>query len=773
MSVAWHQGAPDGEGLTARSAVVQRAAVPALVALAVGATAAPWASAFAIDGTVGALVAAATMSVAVPVAAAALGWSAPRSFVAGALGLVSLAVVATSLAGGSSREAATDLLHAPARLLSETLPVTGPAGAVALPVLLVWLTGAAAGELTARTSSPVAPVVPALVGFVAAHGLTAGGPPAHPASAGAFALAILAIVGLRQAGQDEDQAHVARRATASDRSSHRRLAAGLAGAVAFAVAGTALAELAPPSRPEPVAPARAVPVAAPTVDDPIGVLASLRELEPDLGLYDVELDGPTRGYLTVAGLDRYDGDAWSFERTFVPTGGRIPLEPSTPPPGPGRATLSVEVLEGGSRLGALPYLERPLEVTGLAVDHDPATGMLRPAAPPQPGARFEVVAATSHRLPSELDGRALVGSPVAADTALPPDLEPHLEAVLGRLEARTGEVAAPTLRFLEAVAEELRTTARRVEPPGTGTGGTGGERAVQPTRGTSYAAVTTAVLAQRRGQPEQFATLVALVARSLGVPARVATGFRLRPLDAAGPAPEGALTLTPAQAWTWVEVPVEGEGWVVLDPTPVATGEVQEETFATTSTTATTAPAAANAVPDPRGGNAVADPVELDRPAPRSRWSVGLLVAAAVAALAAAGALARTAYRRGRQAVRRRRGSPRRRVRAAWWEVLARLRPVGLGSLDSATASEVADRVWRRFGPEAGAAAQALAATFNAATYTAADVTDDDAARAWTALEVVRRAVDRQTALPTRVAEARRRRAERSRRMGHAPPVTP
>jgi transglutaminase-like putative cysteine protease len=750
----------------ARSPWVQRALVPALVALAVGASAAPWAGAFAIDGTALSLPVAVVGAVGLPLVAVVLGWSASRSFVASGLGLLALVVVGVSSAGGDVGEALAGLARTPARLLSETLPITGPAGSLALPVAIVWLTGATAGELSVRTSSPVGPVVPALLGYVVAHALTAGGPPAHPAWGAVLAAALLAVVGLRQAGRDEEQAHAARRATASDRATHRRLVTGLAAAVVFAVAATAVAEVAPASRPEPAAPTRAVPVVAPVLEDPIGVLAHLRERDPDAELFVVGLDGPASGYLALASLDRYDGDAWSFDRTFMPTGGRIPLEASAVPPGPDRATLSVEVGEGPA-LAAIPHLERPLEVVGVEVDHDPATGMLRPAQVPRPGDRFQIASATSSERAEDLVGTALLGSPVAADTTLPPDLEAHLDRVVARLEARTGEAAAPTAAFLAAVATELRTTGRRVEAGRA----PDDDDAVRPTGGTSYAAVTAAVLSKRQGQPEQFATLLALVARHLGVPSRVVTGFRLRPLDSAGPVPVEAV-VTPEQAWTWVEVPVEGAGWVVLDPTPLETGEAEEETFATTSTTSTTTPASANVVPDPAGGNAIADPVDIEEPVADRPWPKLLMGLGAALALVVLAVFSRAASRRLRRWHRRRRGSARQRVQGAWRELLARLRRTGLGRFDAETATEVAWAIRSRFGPEAGTAAVELAQTFNAATYTLADVTDDDAALAWAHLDAVRRAVDRQTTLPKRLAEARQRSA-RSRRMRHAPPAAP
>jgi hypothetical protein len=65
----------------------------------------------------------------------------------------------------------------------------------------------------------------------------------------------------------------------------------------------------------------------------------------------------------------------------------------------------------------------------------------------------------------------------------------------------------------------------------------------------------------QRGTTEQFATAFVLLARSLGVDARVATGY-------VAPAATGTLTLTSADALVWPEVHLEGDGWLAFDPIP-------------------------------------------------------------------------------------------------------------------------------------------------------------------------------------------------------------
>lgn len=72
------------------------------------------------------------------------------------------------------------------------------------------------------------------------------------------------------------------------------------------------------------------------------------------------------------------------------------------------------------------------------------------------------------------------------------------------------------------------------------------------------------LFAEQRGHCEYFATAGALLARSLGIPARVAYGW------AGGTYYESSsmFVFRAREAHAWTEVCLDGQGWVVLDPTP-------------------------------------------------------------------------------------------------------------------------------------------------------------------------------------------------------------
>jgi protein-glutamine gamma-glutamyltransferase len=69
---------------------------------------------------------------------------------------------------------------------------------------------------------------------------------------------------------------------------------------------------------------------------------------------------------------------------------------------------------------------------------------------------------------------------------------------------------------------------------------------------------------QRRGYCEQFSSSLAVMARSLGIPARVATGYapgEYNPFT-------GLYEIRASDAHAWVEVYFPGYGWSTFDPTP-------------------------------------------------------------------------------------------------------------------------------------------------------------------------------------------------------------
>jgi transglutaminase-like putative cysteine protease len=284
-----------------------------------------------------------------------------------------------------------------------------------------------------------------------------------------------------------------------------------------------------------------------------------------------------------------------------------------------------------------------------------------------------------------------------------------------------------------------------------------------------------AFLVQRRGFCQQFSSTFALMARALGLPARVAVGFTpgdrvdlaaLGPdtaggVRAPGGTGVGGFVVRGRHAHAWPEVYLDGVGWVAFEPTP-GRGNPQAEQYtgvppaqapppaeqAATTTTTTVAP---TTLPGEQvaPGTAPGDTSELgtvgerprpsadaagDRSPPVWRWPL------VVAAVVAAGLTARVALRRWRRH-RLREAPGHGRVAVAWrdaleWLALAGLRPdpaetpeefarrarahVDVAGLDDLARAETA----RRFG-----AAEPPAELVVAAERAVADVGDEVRAR--------------------------------------------
>jgi hypothetical protein len=218
--------------------------------------------------------------------------------------------------------------------------------------------------------------------------------------------------------------------------------------------------------------------------------------------------------------------------------------------------------------------------------------------------------------------------------------------------------------------------------------------------------VINAVTVDRSATPEQFATFFALIARYLGVPARLATGFRLASGSSGVALPAGLHGADNRQAWTWVEIPVSGLGWVVADPTPDALTGVAAPPPEQAGSVPTTLPTnKANAVPKnaTTGAHAVARPY---RPPRRGAggfpaWGYGLTALPAFLLLLGAWPAA-AALRRQLRSRNRRSDDAAALAVGAWLELLDGLDRAGMPIEPSSTGAEVADEASGHFGGTVG-----------------------------------------------------------------------
>jgi len=717
-------------------------------------------------------------------------------------GLYALLVVLRDPLGFGSL--AAGFVHGPAQLLSFALPLVSPSSLLVWPVALCWLAGLLAGESLARSRLSLLPYATWLVVFGVGYagGSRAMGPDAATArridlAVGGALLLVLVLLRVAQgwlaqdaaaeaAGRVSDGTNVD--ATELNLLPLQRIGAGLGtAAVVVLVAGYLASSSVFAGAPTELKRNPAVQQADPTT--PMAFVASLRpasRTDPGTPLFSVNLDRPVPGYFGLASVDFYDGDSWSFDRNFAPSGGVVPadedpqLQPAGPPVEQGYRITSPLLTAGPW----LPSVYRPQRVTGVAISVDPGSGMVVPTGQLSVGSGYRVSSTRARQVLTDLaTGWLPATSTAPVNSQLPGQLRGTLAGVVTGFATETGQSSADPAGFLTALVGDLHTnylltdpaaasastppasTAAKARPSKSRAGKAKPSKSAKPTvsatprptvsagsatGGSSLSAVLAAILGpQRSGTPEQYATLVALVARDLGVPARIVSGFRLTAPDGSHTAAPGNHVLGTRDAYSWVEVPVRGQGWVVLDPAPsrYATTEAQPSVGVTKSSTPSRSPSQAALVTQSDGGHAVAPRSDVHTAVRHSGgWPWPLLLAGlALLVLVLAGLLA---GRRQLRLVRRRRlAEPRRRVIGAWAETLDLLAEAGLGELTALTGAEIGRAAAERFGPEPAAQVRRVAAAADRAAFSEqAVIIAPEADAAWAAHAELRRLV--RAALP-------------------------
>jgi transglutaminase-like putative cysteine protease len=260
----------------------------------------------------------------------------------------------------------------------------------------------------------------------------------------------------------------------------------------------------------------------------------------------------------------------------------------------------------------------------------------------------------------------------------------------------------------------------------------------------------------KAGFCEQYASAFAVMARSVGLPTRVAVGYQSGELRS-----DRRWHVTNRDAHAWPEVWLGSTiGWYAFEPTPGRTnpatgrGTAPEAGSATTTTTptssgATTPTSSGASDPGPvRPGEVAADGSPITSPTNDDTTQRTLLALGAILAAAILGAIVVlvVAIVRAWLRTRRRRHDPdpRRRVLGAWAEALERMVAAGVDPRPSATPTEFA----LRYAPAHGAGAAGpplmeLARLQTEAMFAAESPSDDDAAAAWRHVDEIDRELKR------------------------------
>ena len=552
------------------------------------------------------------------------------------------------------------------RDLLTTLPPVPDHGPLLLVPYVCGLAVGLAGTLLAGLRAPAAPLL-APAALLATTILFGTAEPAQVLLQGAgFAAVAVAWVAARQGG-----------VVASQRTRMARWTRPLGALAVLAVAATA-AYAAPvdPVRPRFVLREHVTPPFDPSqYPSPLAAFRRYEIALKDRTLFTVHgLPPGTR--LRLAVMDLYDGVVWSVaggatattgSGVFERIGARVPGTRAGP-----SADLDITVrdldgvwLPGAGALHEVAFTGQRSTDLAATLRYNRSTGVAVVPAGLRSGDAYHLRA----RLVPPTSAPAVAGRPAAA-MILPDPVNVPDEVAVAAVEWAAG--ATGPVAQMQALVNKLRAGAFS---DGTNTAGV----SVRPGHGAGrLREFLTAD--QLVGDAEQYAATLGLLARALGLPVRVVLGVQ----------PPGGFTgdVTGAMVTAWVELAVDGAGWVPFDPTPPRTNkpdppQPRQEPDGTSEVIQPPVVVAAppEQLPAPDTGN---NPPPPPPEPPPPIWLVVLLAVLryagppALAIGAYAGLVAGLKWLRRRR--RQRRGSPSDRMAGGWADAMDRLRDLGIAA---------------------------------------------------------------------------------------------
>ncbi len=578
--------------------------------------------------------------------------------------------VSVLLAGGDLGDAAAALTSGPQRLLTTEWPSPSRPDLIGAVTTILAIATALACDLAGRRRWHLLPLAPVALAATAVTALSA------PGGHHLLVLIPLGLIAAAFAALRPDDASL-KQQLATLGGERRLLPTVLvAAAVATVVSiSMSLAVRADPRRNEPAAQTA-------SLLDPIESTIAMHDLEPVIDLHEITIVSDQavavpRRWRTAA-LSNYDGQRWTPEVTLRPIGRRLgPAQPDS-------LSVAISFLDDSTRL--VPLSGAPITVDA-SIETDPDRTVVRLAQRPDA---------------SPIDVTAMV-APTLADADTVSIATRPVDESETNLSEFAIEIAGDgtVLEQLQRIESTMRDTwVLESDAPGGGLQRTLIERFVRDTQ---------------RGNAEQFATAYVLLARSLGVDARVATGF-VAPDLAVSP-----LVLTSRDAAVWPEVRLVEGGWVAFDPVPT---EEATDVAPPPEQPATQTPAAAQppAALPPEVGNDSTDVEEstddeqattlsaLRRWGTRAAFGLVLLILPLLIGVL----LIVVAKRRRRRLLLR--GSPQTQVRGAWALATDRLVDAGLDIEPSATNGDIATK-GTPLAVTAGAELHSLAQMSSAVTF--------------------------------------------------------
>ena len=552
--------------------------------------------------------------------------------------------IAVGLSGGSFGDIVEAVTSGPQRMLSTEWPSPDRPDFIGSAAAVLAAMAAVSSELAIHRRWHLLPLLPVVATYVGLVGLSA---PIGVRLRWTLPLGLLSIgfATLHYEAGDDEQLALLR--------GERRLIPVTIVAVLLAAAISVPLNLTPRADPRQNDPPQQT---APLLD-PIEATLALRAIDPPISLHEIRStdDAPLPQRWRTAALDVYDGQRWSPDIVLRPIGRRL---------GPADDTaIDVTVRFLDDDLSLVPLAGAPVTIDA-PIETDAQRTVIRLVERPGPD---QEIAVTSNV------------APVVTDATVQIATRPVDESVSGLTEFAEGiagdGAVIDRLREIERVMRDefvLETDA--------------------PGGGLQRALLDRFLRETQRGNAEQFVSAYVLLARSLGVDARIATGYQIQS------AAQGEdVVLRSSDARVWPEVRLFDGAWVSFDPVPPDEAsdvaepapEPQVQTPAAPQPPVAPPPEPSNDTPvsDESGGDTTADALSN-----AVQWLVRGTALAGVLLVPLAivvGVIIGLKRRRRRQRIHA--PLPQDRIRGMWAVATDSLVDAGLSITPSATDREIAD----------------------------------------------------------------------------------
>lgn len=296
-------------------------------------------------------------------------------------------------------------------------------------------------------------------------------------------------------------------------------------------------------------------------------------------------------YFRVSSFDEYKGGRWSHSsramnsRLLRSSHRYYPVQPLEPHRTPsyvrkrpsGQAEFApIAGWSGSEKLLSLRFVQENLGTQHLILPHSTGVvewlprgalerrarllggqdGQVKVSGPVSGSMQFRVFARAIAPSPSELAalGRPQYSSELAAYLSVPSALNPTLVAFAREATSGLPLGSRSQYQLVNALVQALREFRYSTQST------------IDPKKLAGKDPVEYFLTKSRKGHCEYFASALALLLRSEGIPARVVNGYygaHQNPVD-------GTYQIAQSQAHSWVEVYFDGLGWILFDATPIA-----------------------------------------------------------------------------------------------------------------------------------------------------------------------------------------------------------